>query len=82
MPTRDLLLDRGMMGDGVIDLPRIRAMIEKAGYRGLTEVEIFSAADWWKRPGDEVLRTCIERHQTVWCRAENPQWHHPCRRRT
>ena len=27
----------------------------------LQEVEIFSAADWWKRPGDEVLRTCIER---------------------
>ena len=61
VPTRDLLLDRGMMGDGVIDLPGIGAMIEKAGYRGYTEVEIFSAADWWKRPGDEVLRTCIER---------------------
>ncbi len=61
VPTRDLLLDRGMMGDGVIDLPSIGAMIEKAGYRGYIEVEIFSAADWWKRPGDEVLRTCIER---------------------
>jgi sugar phosphate isomerase/epimerase len=61
VPTRDLLLDRGMMGDGVIDLPGIRAMIEKAGYRGYTEIEIFSAANWWKRPGDEVLRTCIER---------------------
>ena len=61
VPTRDLLLDRGMMGDGVIDLPRIGAMIEKAGYNGYIEVEIFSAADWWKRPGDEVLRTCIER---------------------
>jgi sugar phosphate isomerase/epimerase len=61
VPTRDLLLDRGMMGDGVIDLPRIGAMIEKAGYNGYIEVEIFSAADWWKRPGEEVLRTCIER---------------------
>jgi sugar phosphate isomerase/epimerase len=61
VPTRDLLLDRGMMGDGVIDLPGIGAMIEKAGYGGYIEVEIFSAADWWKRPGDEVLRTCIER---------------------
>ena len=60
MPTRDLLLDRGMMGDGVIDLPGIGAMIETAGYNGYIEVEIFSAADWWKRPGDEVLRTCIE----------------------
>jgi sugar phosphate isomerase/epimerase len=61
VPTRDLLLDRGMMGDGVIDLANIGAMIEKAGYNGFIEVEIFSAADWWKRPGDEVLRICIER---------------------
>ncbi len=65
VPTRDLLLDRGMMGDGVIDLPRIRAAVEKAGYRGYTEIEIFSAANWWTKPGDEVLRTCIERFNTA-----------------
>jgi sugar phosphate isomerase/epimerase len=65
VPTRDLLLDRGMMGDGVIDLPRVRAAVEKAGYQGYVEVEIFSAADWWTKPGDEVLRTCIERFNTV-----------------
>jgi sugar phosphate isomerase/epimerase len=65
VPTRDLLLDRGMMGDGIIDFPHIRAMVETAGYRGLTEVEIFSAADWWKKPGDEVLRTVIERFNSV-----------------
>jgi sugar phosphate isomerase/epimerase len=65
VPTRDLLLDRGMMGDGVIDFPRIRSWIDAAGYSGLQEVEIFSAADWWKRPGDEVLRTCVERFNTV-----------------
>jgi sugar phosphate isomerase/epimerase len=65
VPTRDLLLDRGMMGDGVIDLPRVRAVVEKAGYNGYVEVEIFSAADWWTKPGDEVLRTCIERFDTV-----------------
>jgi sugar phosphate isomerase/epimerase len=65
VPTRDLLLDRGMMGDGVIDLPRIRAWVEKAGYRGYTEVEIFSAVDWWTRPGDEVLRICIERFNSA-----------------
>jgi hypothetical protein len=41
--TRALLLDRGMMGDGVIDLPRIGTMIEQAGYRGYIEVKIFSA---------------------------------------
>src|SRR5450432_1328341 len=61
----DLLLDRGMMGDGVIDLPLIRSWMERAGYRGAHEVEIFSANDWWKRDPVEVLRTCIHRHQTV-----------------
>lgn len=65
VPTRDILLDRGMMGDGIIDFPHIRGLVEKAGYRGLTEVEIFSAADWWKKPGDEVLRTVIERFKSV-----------------
>ena len=64
-PTRDMLLDRGMMGDGVIDLPYIRGLVEKAGYKGCIEVEIFSAENWWKKPGDEVIRTCIERYRTV-----------------
>ena len=65
VPTTDLLLDRGMMGDGVIDLRAIRAMVEAAGYAGHCEVEVLSANDWWKRDPDEVLRVCIERHQTV-----------------
>ncbi len=65
VPTRDMLTDRGMMGDGVIDLPGIRAQIEEAGFRGAQEVEIFSAEMWWKKPGDEVLSTCIERFRTV-----------------
>jgi sugar phosphate isomerase/epimerase len=61
VPTRELLNDRGMMGDGVIDLPLIRSWIEGAGYAGFQEVEIFSELDWWKRDPDEVLRTCVER---------------------
>jgi sugar phosphate isomerase/epimerase len=61
VPTHDLLLDRGMMGDGVIDLRSIRSLIESAGYHGPQEVEIFSAQNWWKRPGEEVLATCVER---------------------
>ncbi len=65
VPTADLLLDRGMMGDGVIDIALIRAWMEGAGYRGPHEVEIFSANNWWKRDPDEVLRTCIERHRTT-----------------
>ncbi len=65
VPTTDLLLDRGMMGDGVIDIRAIRGAVEAAGYDGHCEVEIFSANNWWKRDPDEVLRVCIERHQTV-----------------
>jgi sugar phosphate isomerase/epimerase len=61
VPTRDVLNDRGMMGDGVIDIPHIRRAVEAAGYSGLVEAEIFSAADWWKRPIDETLRVCKER---------------------
>jgi len=64
-PTRDLLNDRGMMGDGVIELKKIRHRIEQAGYQGFSEVEIFSELDWWHRPGDEVIDTCIERHRSV-----------------
>jgi sugar phosphate isomerase/epimerase len=63
VPTRDLLLDRGMMGDGVIDLRKMRQMIENAGFHGPQEVEIFSSLDWWTRPGDEVLATCISRFE-------------------
>jgi sugar phosphate isomerase/epimerase len=65
VPTTDLLLDRGMMGDGVIDLRAVRCMVEATGYRGRCEVEIFSAANWWTRDPAEVLQICIRRHQTV-----------------
>jgi len=64
-PTRDLLNDRGMMGDGVIDIPRIRGWVEAAGFEGYSEVEIFSAENWWKRDGGEVLDTCIARHRSA-----------------
>jgi sugar phosphate isomerase/epimerase len=63
VPTTDLLNDRGMMGDGVIDIPRIRAAVEAQGFVGYSEVEIFSAANWWQRDGGEVLDTCIDRHR-------------------
>jgi sugar phosphate isomerase/epimerase len=62
-PTTDLLNDRGMMGDGVIDIPRIRGWVEGQGFAGYSEVEIFSAADWWQRDRAEVLDTCIQRHR-------------------
>jgi sugar phosphate isomerase/epimerase len=64
-PTRDLLNDRGMMGDGVIDIPRIRGWVEAQGFAGYSEVEIFSTGDWWQRPHEEVLDTCIARHRSA-----------------
>jgi sugar phosphate isomerase/epimerase len=64
VPTKDILNDRGMMGDGAIDIKSIRHAVEAEGFAGYSEIEIFSE-DWWSRPMDEVLRTCIERHRTV-----------------
>ena len=63
VPTKDMLTDRGMMGDGVIDLKGIRRRIEAAGFHGAQEVEIFSADNWWKRPAEEVIATCVERYR-------------------
>ncbi|MBB4225018.1 sugar phosphate isomerase/epimerase family protein [Variovorax guangxiensis] len=62
-PTRDLLSDRGMMGDGVVELKKIRGWVEDAGFAGFSEVEIFSNLDWWQRTGAETLDVCIERHK-------------------
>jgi sugar phosphate isomerase/epimerase len=64
VPTKDMLNDRGMMGDGVVDLRRIRQAVEDAGYTGLIEAEIFSDY-WWSQPMDRVLTTCVERYRTV-----------------
>jgi sugar phosphate isomerase/epimerase len=63
--TSDPLLDRGMMGDGVANLHAIRSAVERAGYNGMIEVEIFSAQNWWQRDPDEVLAVCSERLQSV-----------------
>ncbi|WP_373413500.1 sugar phosphate isomerase/epimerase family protein [Ensifer aridi] len=64
VPTKDMLTDRGMMGDGVIDLKGIRRRVEAAGFHGPQEVEIFSAENWWKRPAEEVIATCVERYRS------------------
>ena len=64
-PTTDLLNDRGMMGDGVIDIARIRGWMEGSGFAGYSEVEIFSTGNWWQRDAGEVLNTCIARHRNA-----------------
>lgn len=61
VPTTDLLLSRGMMGEGVIELRRLRAAVEAAGYSGPIEVEIFNQ-DLWQLPGDEILRQVCTRY--------------------
>ena len=64
VPTTDMLNDRGMMGDGVIDIPRIRAAVEAQRFSGYVEVEIFSNR-WWAMPIDDVIATCVARMKTV-----------------
>jgi sugar phosphate isomerase/epimerase len=64
VPTKDMLLDRGMMGDGVIDIPHLRRAVEAEGFDGYVEVEILSN-DWWSRPIEEVLDTTIQRFKTA-----------------
>lgn len=46
VPTRDLLTDRGLMGDGCINIRQIRQWVEDAGFSGYNEVEIFSEEFW------------------------------------
>ncbi|MEO5818302.1 MAG: sugar phosphate isomerase/epimerase family protein [Gemmatimonadaceae bacterium] len=60
VPARDVLLGRGMMGDGVIELRRIRGAVERAGYKGPIEVEIFNEAIWGI-PLDDVLALTKQR---------------------
>ncbi|MBO0789660.1 MAG: sugar phosphate isomerase/epimerase [Ktedonobacteraceae bacterium] len=54
VPTPDMLNGRGMMGDGVIEIRRLRQAVDAAGYHGPIEVEIFNQA-FWDMPGADVL---------------------------
>ncbi|MGN6503960.1 MAG: sugar phosphate isomerase/epimerase family protein [Tepidisphaeraceae bacterium] len=61
--TRDLLNDRGLMGEGCIDLKTIRSWVERAGFKGFNEVEIFSHEKWALDPDDylgQIKRAYIE----------------------
>ena len=59
MPTTDLLLDRGLMGEGCIPVRQIRSWVEAAGFNGYNEVEIFSNA-WWKEDQADFLKKIIK----------------------
>ena len=61
-PTTDLLLDRGLPGDGVAQPRRLRALTEAAGYRGLIEVEVFQKALWALSPreiAEKAMAACL-----------------------
>lgn len=61
-PTTDLLLDRGLMGEGCIPLPTIRSWVEEAGFNGFHEVEIFSNK-FWKEDQGEFLKKIIRAYR-------------------
>jgi sugar phosphate isomerase/epimerase len=61
VPVPDMLLGRGMMGDGVIEIRRIREAVEAAGYNGPIEVEIFNQSVW-DQPGDDVIALMKKRY--------------------
>lgn len=66
-PTRDMLNDRALMGDGCIDLKGIRKLVHQHGFTGWEEVEIFST-EHWAADQAEFLEKIIERYQML---AEN-----------
>lgn len=63
-PPEDMLNDRGLMGEGCIDLPKIRNWVESAGFSGFHEVEIFSNRYWQMDQGeflDKIVRAYQEK---------------------
>ena len=61
-PTTDLLLDRGLMGEGCIPLRQIRSWVEAAGFMGFNEVEIFSSR-YWNGDQDHFLANIIRAYR-------------------
>lgn len=59
--TCDIRLDRGMPGDGVIDLPGFLEQVAATGFCGPLEFEIFSEPNWWRQAPDQVAAVCVER---------------------
>ena len=62
VPTTDLLLDRGLMGEGCIPVKQIRSWVEATGFTGFNEVEIFSNA-YWKEDQSDFLKKIIKAYK-------------------
>lgn len=60
VPATNVLMNRGMMGDGKIELKKIRAEVEQAGYAGVIEVEIFNE-QIWNAPLNDLLELTKQR---------------------
>jgi sugar phosphate isomerase/epimerase len=54
VPLPGILMGRAMMGDGVIELRQLRQAVDKTGYDGPIEVEIFNE-DVWKSADDRLM---------------------------
>ena len=61
-PTADMLLDRGLMGEGCINVSEIRSWVEAAGFEGFNEVEIFSN-HYWSMDQSNFLDKIIKAYQ-------------------
>jgi sugar phosphate isomerase/epimerase len=65
VPTTDTVFDRGIPGEGVIDIPAIRGMVERAGYAGgFAEVEVLSHR-WWAEDPDTLLPLLKQRLESA-----------------
>jgi sugar phosphate isomerase/epimerase len=62
VPTKDLLNDRGLMGDGCIPVKKIRGWVEETGFNGFNEVEIFSNY-WWLQDQSQFLQKIIKAYR-------------------
>lgn len=62
-PTRDMLNDRALMGEGCIPVQRIRQAVDDAGFDGFIEVEIFSN-EYWEKDQDTFLKEIIDAYRS------------------
>ena len=60
VPAQNVLMNRGMMGDGVVELRRLRDAVDDTGYLGPVEVEIFNEKIW-NTPLDDIVALTKER---------------------
>jgi sugar phosphate isomerase/epimerase len=61
-PTTDLLEDRGLPGEGCIPVRTIRGWVERAGFDGFREVEVFSKSRW-AGPQEPFLRDIVRSYR-------------------